>query len=422
VNGPEREPTLERTPEDARPDPGLRSPAGATGAGPRVVLNPREEARVLRGHRWVFSNEIARLEGQPSPGGLVEVVRHNGRLVGVGFYNPHSLIAVRILSGEREPIDRAFFVARLRRALLLRKRLYPDLESFRLTHGESDDLPGLIIDKYEDCFCIQTLCLGIDLMKGTICDAIEEVFHPRCIVERNESHLREREGLPIRSGLMRGVAPGPVRICEADLTLEVDLLGGHKTGFFFDQRENRVYMRRFASGARVLDACCHEGAFGLHAAKAGATAVLGLDVAPEAIERARNNALLNELESRCQFEAIDAGVALDALHARAEKFDVVILDPPSYTRTKKNVPGAKKGYEEINRRAIRVLRRGGILGTASCSFHITDETFLSCVQEAAFQVSRVLRLLEWRGQAPDHPILPSMPETRYLKFGVFQVD
>ncbi len=397
-----------------------QTPASEPGA--RVILKRHEEGRIVRGHRWVFSNEIERMEGEPSPGGIVEVVRADGRPVGLGCYNPHSLIAVRILTDKREAIDRAFFVSRLRHALLLRKRLYPDHQSFRLVHGESDDLPGLIVDKFEDCLSVQTLCLGIDLMKDMICDALEDVLHPRCIVERNESSLREREGLPMKSGVLRGDAPGKVVIREADLRFEVDLLAGQKTGFYFDQRENRIVMRRFAPGARVLDTYCHDGAFAMHMARAGAAAVLGLDIAPEAIERARANALLNEMEPRCQFEAIETSAAIEALHGKGERFDVVILDPPSFTRTRKNVPAAKKGYEEVNRRALRVLKRGGILATATCSFHITDETFLGCIQEAAFKTNRVLRLLEWRSQAPDHPILPSMPETRYLKFGVFQVD
>ena len=388
----------------------------------RLILKRHEDGRIVRGHRWVFSNEIERMEGEPSPGGIVEVVRADGRAIGLGCYNPHSLIAVRILTDKRERIDRGFFVSRLRHALLLRKRLYPDHESFRLVHGESDDLPGLIVDKFEDCLAVQTLCLGIDLMKEEICDALEDVLHPRCIVERNESNLREREGLPIKSGVLRGDAPAKIVIREADLKFEVDLLVGQKTGFYFDQRENRIVMRRFAPGARVLDAYCHDGAFALHMARAGAAAVLGLDISPDAIERARANALLNQLEPRCQFESIETGAAIEALHGKGERFDVVILDPPSFTRTRKNVPAAKKGYEEVNRRALRVLKRGGILASATCSFHITDETFLGCIQEAAFKTNRVLRLLEWRSQAPDHPILPSMPETRYLKFGVFQVD
>jgi len=387
----------------------------------RVVLNAREERRVVRGHRWVFSNEIAQVDGTAAGGAVVEVVRQDGRLVGLGHYNPHSLIAVRILTDRREPIDRAFVAARLRRALRLRQRLYPQSASYRLVHGESDDLPGLIVDRYEDCLAIQTLSLGMDLMKETVCDALEEVIKPRCILERNESQLREREGLPMRAGVLRGEAVDTVIIEEGDVKLEVRLMEGHKTGFYFDQRENRHAMRRFAAGARALDAFCHDGAFSLHLARAGAQAVLGLDIAADAVEAARGNAVLNGLQVICQFEAMDVGPALETLHGSNERFDVVVLDPPSFTRTRKNVAAAKRGYEEINRKALRVLRRGGILGTASCSFHITDETFLGCVQEAAFRTQRVLRLLEWRSQAPDHPILPSMPETSYRKSGLVEV-
>ena len=391
-------------------------------ASARVVLNPREEGRLLRGHRWVFSNEIGRVEGAPGAGSIVEIRRADGRSLGLGCYNPNSLIAVRQLTDQIEPIDRAFFVSRLRRANILRKRLYPSCDSFRLAHGEADDLPGLLIDRYEACFSLQTLCLGIDMMKETICDALEEAFHPKCIVERNESHLREREGLPLKSGILRGEAPASLVIPEEDLKFQIDLLGGQKTGFYFDQRENRIAMRRFAAGARVLDAYCADGAFALHAARAGAASVLGLEVSAEAVTRAQANARLNGLEAVCQFQAVDAGGAMEALHGAGERFDVLILDPPSFTRSRKNVPAAKRGYEEVNRRALRILKRGGILATASCSFHITDETFLGCIQEAAFKTQRVLRLLEWRSQAPDHPILPAMPETRYLKMGIFQVD
>ncbi|HKY34236.1 MAG TPA: class I SAM-dependent rRNA methyltransferase [Candidatus Polarisedimenticolia bacterium] len=397
-------------------------PHAAGGPPARVILNPREERRVLRGHRWVFSNEIDRIEGDPAPGTVVEVVRQDGRLVGLGHFNPDTLIAVRLLTDRREAIDRAFLAGRLRRALRLRQRLYPGARSFRLVHGESDDLPGLIVDKYEDCLAVQTLSRGMDLLLSTVCDALEEVLRPRGIVERNESMLREREGLPHRSGVLRGDPPPEVELTEGDLRFAVRLLSGHKTGFFFDQRENRLALRRFAPGARVLDAFCHDGAFGLHLAGAGAEAVLGVDVSAEAVQAAQANARLNGLEDRCQFEARDAAAALDLLHAGSERFDIVVLDPPSFTRTRKNVPAAKRGYEEVNRKALRVLKRGGILATASCSFHITDETFLGCVHEAAVRTQRTLRLLEWRSQAPDHPILPAMPETRYLKFGIFEAD
>ncbi len=388
----------------------------------RVVLKSHEETRILRGHRWVFSNEIERIDGQAQHGGIVDVARHDGRPVGIGFYNAHSLIAVRVLGARREPVTSAFFEERIRSAFALRQRLYPELESFRVVHGESDDLPGLIVDKYADCVTVQTLCLGMDQRLDLICDALTRVFSPRSIVERNESHLREREGLPARRGLLRGETPGPAVIQEGDVRFEVDPMGGQKTGFFFDQRENRILMRRYVPKMRVLDAYCGDGAFALHAVRGGAAAVLGIDVAPESVERARRNAILNGLETGCQFEAIDSLGAMESLHARGERFDTIILDPPSFTRSRKNVPAAKKGYEEVNRKAMRLLRRGGILATASCSFHITDETFLECIQTAAFRAERRLRQLEWRTQAPDHPVIPAMPETRYLKFGVFQVD
>ena len=401
------------------------SGAALVSAG-RIVLRPREEARLLRGHSWIFSNEIARPEGVPdrgpAPGSLVDVVRADGRSLGLGLYNPASLIAVRMLAAPGEVVDRAFLVSRLRHAQILRRRFYPDWGSLRVVHGESDGLPGLIVDKYEDCLVLQTLCLGMDQNLSLICDALEEVYRPRAILERNESPLREREGLSPRRGVLRGDPPASVTIQEADLRFEVDLVGGQKTGFYFDQRENRLFMRRLVSGARVLDAYCHDGAFSLHAARGGAASVLGLDIAADAVERARHNAALNGLEPICQFETGDALEAFDALHARNERYDVIILDPPSFTRTRKNVPDAKRGYELVNRRALRLLRRGGLLATASCSFHITDETFMECVMEAAFRCERRLVLLEWRSQAPDHPILPAMPETRYLKCGVFHVE
>lgn len=422
--------------ESVDSDPAGGSPPVSQGGGPRpgagealdpessgrIVLKPHEEMRILRGHRWVFSNEIDRIDGTVSHGGIVEVARRDGRPVGIGFYNAHSLIAVRLLGPRREPVTESFFEGRIRAALSLRQRLYPDLGSYRVVHGESDDLPGLIVDKYADCLSLQTLCLGMDLRLDLICDALARVFGPRAIVERNESHLREREGLPVRRGLLRGEVPGPTTIEEGDVRFEVDTLGGQKTGFFFDQRENRLLMRRYVPGMRVLDAYCADGAFALHAVRGGASAVLGIDVAEESIERARRNAIANGMESGCQFEAIDSLGAMESLHGRGERFDVVILDPPSFTRSRKNVPSAKKGYEEVNRKALRILRRGGILATASCSFHITDETFLECIQTAAFRAERQLRQLEWRTQAPDHPVIPAMPETRYLKFGVFQAD
>jgi len=398
------------------------SASSTAAAAGQIVLRRREEKRILAGHCWVFSNEIERTDGTPAAGSVVAVTRADGKHVGYGLYNPKSLIAVRIFSRKDSAIDAALLRDRLSRAAALRERLYPGGDGCRLLHGESDGLPGLIVDRYADVLALQTLSLGMDLIKDRIADVLQEIFSPSAIVERNESALREYEGLPRISGILRGALPPVVTIHESDLAFEVDPLKGHKTGFYFDQRENRAAIRRFAPGARALDVYCHDGAFALHAARAGAREVVGIDVAEEALSRARRNAEVNGLASACRFEAADAPEALRLLHEAAEKFDLIVLDPPSFTRSKKAVAAARRGYVDVNRRAIRILTRGGILATSSCSHHITDETFLECVQEAALGVDRTLRLLEWRSQAPDHPVLPAMPETRYLKFALLQVD
>ncbi|MBI3449777.1 MAG: class I SAM-dependent rRNA methyltransferase [Acidobacteria bacterium] len=388
----------------------------------QIVLRRREEKRILAGHAWVFSNEIERIEGDPLAGSVVAVTRAEGKLVGYGLFNPKSLIAVRIFSRRRSVVDHPFLVERIRKAQALRERLYPGADGCRVVHGESDGLPGLIVDRYADTLVLQTLALGMDLVKETICDVLEEIFRARAIVERNESALRDYEGLPRSAGLLRGTPPGPVTIHEGDVAFEVDVLRGHKTGFFYDQRENRQAVRRVAKGSRVLDLYCHDGAFALHAARAGAREVLGVDVSEEAASRARRNAEINGLAASSRFEAADAPEAMKALYDAGEKFDVVVVDPPSFTRSKKNVAEAKRGYVDVNRRAMRLLAREGFLATASCSHHVTDETFLECVKESAQGVDRSLRLIEWRSQSPDHPILPAMPETRYLKFALLQVD
>ncbi|HZE87945.1 MAG TPA: class I SAM-dependent rRNA methyltransferase [Verrucomicrobiae bacterium] len=388
----------------------------------QIVLRRREEKRILAGHAWVFSNEIERIEGNPAPGSVVAVTRAEGKLVGYGLFNPKSLIAVRIFSRRHRALDHPLLVERIRKARALRERLYPGADGYRLVHGESDGLPGLIVDRYAGAISLQTLALGMDLVKEAICDALEEILRPHAIVERNESALRDYEGLPRTAGLLRGALPGPLTIHEGDVAFEVDLLEGHKTGFFYDQRENRQAVRRVAKGSRVLDLYCHDGAFALQAARAGAREVLGVDISGEAVARAVRNAAINDLAGISRFEAADASEAMKALHDAGERFDVVVIDPPSFTRSKKNVAEAKRGYVDVNRRAIRLLTREGFLATACCSHHVTDETFLECVQEAAQGVDRSLRLIEWRSQAPDHPILPAMPETRYLKFALLQVD
>ncbi|HXG00791.1 MAG TPA: class I SAM-dependent rRNA methyltransferase, partial [Bacteroidota bacterium] len=303
--------------------------------------------------------------------------------------------------------------------LELRKKLYPHSETFRLVHGESDFLPGLIIDKYNQYVALQTLSFGMDVRLDMICDALDELLHPKGIVERNESPLRSLENLPQRKGILRGSVE-PVIVEEDGVRFEVDLLAGQKTGFFLDQRENRIAVRSLCRNADVLDCFCNDGGFALHAAYAGARSVLAIDASAEAIRQTQRNATLNSVSS-VETRQADVFESLKELGSADRRFDVVILDPPSFTRTKKNVQAAKKGYRELHTLALRVLKRGGILATASCSHHIQPDVFLEIVDTTARKIGRTLQLLDWRSAAPDHPILPAVPETRYLKFGLFRV-
>jgi 23S rRNA (cytosine1962-C5)-methyltransferase len=384
-----------------------------------IRLRPKEDLRIRTGHPWVFSNEIAAITGSPGPGDVVPVLSSNGALLGVGFYNPHSLVAARLLSVYEEPVDAEFFRKRLQRALELRKTLYPESTVYRLVHGESDFLPGLIIDRFNDLLVVQTLSSGMDMRLPQIADVLEELLHPAAIVERNESPLRELEHLPMRKGVIRGTA-GPTVIDEHGLKYGVDPMEGQKTGFFLDQRENRFLVRRYCRGARVLDCFCNDGGFALNAAAAAAVSVLGIDSSAEAVARATANASRNGLQ-QVQFVGRDVFEALPDLADKGERFGAIILDPPSFTRSKKNVQTARRGYRELHAGALKVLEKGGYLATASCSHHILPEVFLEEVVQTGKKVGKTLQLLEWRGAAPDHPTLPQVPETRYLKFGVFRV-
>jgi 23S rRNA (cytosine1962-C5)-methyltransferase len=386
-----------------------------------IILRKHEDRRVVAGHPWVFSNEIQEIKGTPTIGDVVELRAASGLSLGIGFFNPHSLIAFRMLSrNAEEQIDYAFFERRIREAFNLRQLLYPQGAVFRLIHGEGDFLPGLIVDRYNDILAIQTHSFGMDIHLPLICDALESLLHPRGIVERNESSSRLLEHMEGRKGILRGTETS-VMIDEHGLSYRVDLLQGQKTGFFLDQRENRLAVRQFAHSADVLDCFCNDGGFALNAATSGASSVVGVDVSEEAIARAQHNASLNSLNN-VQFEPYDVFERLQAFGETGTMFDVIILDPPSFTKNKKTVPNAKKGYKDLHAKTFQVLRKGGILLTSSCSHHIEPGVFLSLIDEAARKSGRSLQLLEWRGAGPDHPSLPGVPETRYLKFGVFRVD
>jgi 23S rRNA (cytosine1962-C5)-methyltransferase len=385
----------------------------------QIVVKRNEDRRVVSGHPWVFSNEIRETKGDPVGGEVVELLAASGLSLGIGFYNPHSLIAFRMLSRTIEEIGFEFFHRRIAAALALRATLYPGEATYRVVHGEGDLLPGLIIDKFNDLLVVQAFSYGMDIRLPLISDVLDTLLHPRGIVERNESSLRPLEQLPQEKGIVRG-SVGPTTISEHGIKYTIDVLEGQKTGFFLDQRENRLAIRRFSAGARVLDCFCNDGGFSLNAAAGGASSVLGIDSSEQAVQRATRNALLNQATA-VRFVQADVFEHLATLASNDERFDVIVLDPPSFTKSRKNVPAAKKGYKELHTSALRVLKKSGILLTACCSHHIEPEFFLSLVDDAARKCGRSLQLIDWRGAAPDHPTLPAVPETRYLKFGVFCV-
>jgi 23S rRNA (cytosine1962-C5)-methyltransferase len=386
-----------------------------------VTLKKNEDKRILNGHLWAFSNELQKIEGTPQAGDIVEMYSHNRMFLGKGFYNPNSLIAVRLLTRlQDEPIDFQFFKRRIESALQLRKLMYPCDTTFRIVHGEADFLPGLVIDKYNDFISLQTFSYGMDSRLTLICDVLESLLQPRGIIERNETLLRQLEGLPQKKGHLRG-SGHQTTVTENNITYEIDLLEGQKTGFFLDQRENRHAFRRYVKGMRVLDCFCNNGGFALNAAFAEAKSVIGIDVSEIATTTALNNAKKNKLDHQTQFMTTDAFEYLSSAVSRGEKFDVINLDPPSFSKNKKTILKAKRGYAELHTLALSALNTDGILATASCSHHIYEETFLEIINNCARKANRQISLLEWRGAAPDHPTLPAMPETKYLKFGVFMV-
>jgi 23S rRNA (cytosine1962-C5)-methyltransferase len=383
----------------------------------QIVLKKNEEHRITAGHQWVFSNEIASLRGTPETGEVVELLRHDQKLLGLGFYHPHSLIAFRFLTSEQEEIGFGFFEKRIQQALALRQRLYPGAETFRLTHGESDFLPGLILDKYNEYISVQILSAGMDKQTELICDVLESMFHPKAIVARNDAAIRTLEELPLEKKVLRGNSG--ITIIDDGVKFEIDVLNGQKTGFFLDQRENRKAIQRYAVGGAVLDCFCNEGGFALHAASAKAASVRGIDISESAIAKAKVNARLNS--AAVEFETGDVSEALKILGEKNKKFDMVILDPPSFTKSKKNIPAALRGYKDLNAAALRLINTGGFLATASCSHHITEDGFLSTIEQAAIKAKRDVQLLEFAGAAPDHPVIPAMPETKYLKFAIVAV-
>ncbi|HEY3761698.1 MAG TPA: class I SAM-dependent rRNA methyltransferase [Verrucomicrobiae bacterium] len=392
-----------------------------------VLLKPGEADRIVAGHPWVYSNEIQRITTQPADGDLVQVKDSRQRLLGTGFFNSKSKIAVRVLSPDRIDANETFFVERVRAALAIRHKHLPAATSFRVVNAESDFLSGLIVDKYEDVLVVQISSLGMDQRKMQIVAALQKIFSPRAILERSDVASRKFEKLTEFNGILVGELTGPVSVNLNGLKFETDLVGGHKTGMYLDQQANYQAVAQFAKGGQVLDCFSFLGGFGLHTARAGAAHVHLLDQSADAIAASQRNAAANGLADKCSFETVNvfdwlkASTAVKPHERVVPRFDTIILDPPSFTRNRASVPDALRGYKEIHLRALKLLKPGGALATFCCSHHVNAELFQDTLLSAAYDTRRVLRRVATYSQSLDHPIIPMIPETEYLKGFAYEV-
>jgi 23S rRNA (cytosine1962-C5)-methyltransferase len=451
-----------------------------------VILHRSHKKRIEQGHPWVYKSEIASVEGEPEAGQLVDVLNHQKRYLGTGYYNSASQITVRIVSYRKlEGMDQDFFVERFRNCLQHRERFIKGENAYRLVYGEADFLPGLIVDRFNDILVVQLLTLGMDVCRKAIVDALVEVMQPQGIYERSDVSVRELEGLEQLKGPVYGECPRYVTVKENGLSICVDIVEGQKTGYFFDQRENRASIEPLMTGwggrsgislqemdqdgttkqrpvnksgsvvtfpywdgATVLECFSHTGSFTLHACKYGAKKVTCLDISEHAIESAQENVKLNGFEDRVEFVVDDAfqylRTQVKGVEERSKRaivgggkakvdtskpmtsgggrtWDVVILDPPAFAKTKHAVQGASRGYKDINLHGMKLVNEGGYLVTASCSYHMRPELFLQTIQEAAADAGKILRLIEWRAAGKDHPQILGVDEGHYLKFAIFEV-
>jgi 23S rRNA (cytosine1962-C5)-methyltransferase len=374
----------------------------------------RRPGRVIAGHNWIFSNELSQSPKRFSPGSLVEVRDMKDGFIGIGYVNPASLIAVRLLTRENERIDAAFFRKRILAALAHRENLGLRGDSFRVIFSEGDFLPGLIADKFSDCLVLQFLTFGMEALRETVIPLLDEILSPSVIVLRNDSRSRELEGLPLCKEVIKGSLDKLPVIHEGEVSFEIDPIGGQKTGFFLDQRENRLAFAELLHGGEGLDLFCYCGAWGLQAAKKGA-AVRFVDDSETALSRVRSNAAGNGCEDRLSYLKADVFAFLkDELNA-GRRYDFIVLDPPAFAKSRLKIKEALRGYREINSLAMRLLKEGGLLATSSCSYHVDRQAFPDMLRDAARDAGRQARFIEYRSQGRDHPVLLSMPETEYLK-------
>lgn len=388
---------------------------------PSVYLRKGADHRLRSGHLWLFSNELQDGFQTLAPGQVADVLDFRGKFVGRGTVNPHSLIAVRLLTREAEPIDDLFLRKRIENAAQLRERLFGNNSHVcRFVYGEADGLPGLIVDRFDDVFVIQSNTAGMDRLQSVIIQIFVDLFHPRAIIAANDAAVRELEGLPLERQLIYGALEGKIRFVQDGITFFSDPQGGQKTGFFLDQSVNRRLAASFVRpGDRVLDLFCYTGGFGIYALKAGAGKVTFVDSSEAALAIAREAVEANGFSDRAEFVKADI---FEMLKEPGEQFDMVILDPPALVKSRTKVPAALRAYRDLNARAMARVITGGVLVTASCSGLVQAESWHESLREAAYKASRNLRIIARGGQSPDHPILASMPETDYLKFAVGIVD
>ncbi len=387
----------------------------------KVHLKRKIAARIAGGHPWIFANEVEKVEGNPEPGAIVDVYFFDGKFTGKGYFNDKSQIIVRLLTQDKKAeINEDFFLEKIRQCWNYRQQI-GYTENCRLVFGEADGLPQMIIDKFNDYFVIQTLALGIDLWKPAVVKALETIFKPKGIYERNDVPVRELEGLPLHKGFLSAPFDTSIIINENGLKFHVDVENGQKTGYFLDQQDNRRAIQHIVKGADVLGAFTYTGTFEIHAAHYGAKSVLGLDISENAVNQANRNAALNGLEKIVRFETANAFDVLKQWTKESRRWDVVMLDPPAFTKSRANIQKAITGYKEINLRGMKLVKPGGFLVTSSCTNLVNPELFLQIIDMAARDARRKIRQVTFQTQSQDHPIIWNMENTQYLKFLIVEV-
>ncbi len=388
----------------------------------KIILERKRKKRLEQGHPWVYQSEVAKVKGDPKPGQIVDVLNHQHYFLARGYYNPNSQMIVRILSYKEEEINEEFFVNKIAKAWELRKRFIPQVNSCRAIYGEADFLPGLIVDKYEDILVVQILSLGMEVHKEWILSGLLQTFSPRAIYLRNDVYVRELEGLEQEKGFWYGESPTEIEIEENGVRFIVDIQDGQKTGFFFDQRQNRLAIKPLISPeTTVLDCFTHTGSFALNAATFGARHVTALDISAHAIETTKANARLNKVEERMDFVTANAFDYLRDAVQEGKSWDVVIVDPPAFAKSRRAVEKALRGYKDINLNGMKLVNEGGFFVTASCSFHVDGFMFREVIKEAAFDARKILREIYWNSAGFDHPELLGADEGDYLKFAIYEV-